>query len=136
GTPTQPITESSSAGQVSSAEASRANSSRDATAMGDVIIYRSKRAPNAAVDHLVGCQGQPQGVVRTGGVLKVRLPAGPQVLHFSNLRPGSYELQESLTVSAQTETYFLMRLHFSLSARSQMSIEPVSAEQGRAAMMD
>lgn len=136
GTPTQPITESPSAGQVSSAEASRANSSRDETAMGDVIIYRSKRALNADVDYLVSWQGQPQGVVRNGGVLKMRLPAGPQVLHFSNFRPGSYELQESLTVSAQTETYFLMRLHFSLSARSQMSIEPVSAEQGRAAMMD
>lgn len=120
----------------SAAEPAQADSSRDEMTMGEVIIYRSKRSLNSDVDYLVSWQGKPQGVVRNGGVLKMRLPAGPQVLHFTNFRPGSYELQESLTVSAQTETYLFMRLHLSLSARSQMSIEPVSAEQGRAAVMD
>lgn len=136
GTPTQPIAESQSVGQASPAEPAQADSSRDEMTMGDVIIYRSKRSLNADVDYLVSWQGKPQGVVRNGGVLKMRLPAGPQVLHFTNFRPGSYELQESLTVSAQTEAYFFMRLHLSLSARSQMSIEPVSVEKGRAAVMD
>ena len=136
GTPTQPITESQSGGQASPAEPAQDDSSRDEMEMGEVIIYRSKRSLNADVDYLVSWQGKPQGVIRNGGVLKMRLPAGPQVLHFTNFRPGSYELQETLTVSAQTETYLFMRLHLSLSARKQMSIEPVSAEQGRAAVMD
>ncbi|PKM04677.1 MAG: hypothetical protein CVV16_03920 [Gammaproteobacteria bacterium HGW-Gammaproteobacteria-6] len=101
---------------------------------GEVILYRDKRALNSDVDYIVHWQGKPQGVVRNGGALRVRLPAGPQVLNIS-YRPGAPEFQEQLVVSEDSEAYLFMRLNYSLSARSHLTIEPVPVEQGRAAVM-
>lgn len=102
----------------------------------DVILYREARLLNSGASYHVSWQGQRLGYLHNGTVLRVRLPPGNQTLDVGYMTNQLRGFQHSIMVADQGETYVFFRMKFSASdhPRSHMTIVPVPASAGRAAV--